>query len=383
MMRAMVRGMGAVRSHSRLASLGGLLLLGSCVVWQWPAGPSAVLAWTHAPGWLLGTLVVLVSLLAAWVVSLTAHLVYTGHRTACLASALAQLQEATPANHLAAIAALERIAQVSPTDHWALMELLTAYVRTHASWSPQAMQPSTGAPLSQIRHRAEKSLPIPVPAPEIQAALTALGRRTRSYETDEQRLNLRQVDLRGVDLQEAHLEGADLKYSRLEGGDLTGAYLAGALLSQAQMERANLQGTHLEGAYLGRAHLEGATLQGAHLEQAILRGAHLARTDLTGAHLERADLGGADLAGAVLSEAHLEGADLTEALHLSWEQIAAAIIDPTTRLPPHYMTRPAGYQQPAGSVGGAEALTWGSLLGPYDVSSADDCRSGVRSPSDP
>jgi hypothetical protein len=372
MMRAMVRGMGAVRSHYRLASLGGLLLLGSCVVWQWPAGPSAVLAWTRAPGWLLGTLVVLVSLLAAWVVSLTAHLVYTGHRTACLASALAQLQEATPANHLAAIATLERIAQVSPADHWALMKLLTAYVRTHASWSPQATQPSTGAPLSQARHRAEKSLPIPVPAPEIQAALTALGRRTRSYETDEQWLNLRQVDLRGVDLQEAHLEGADLKYSHIEGGDLTGAYLAGALLSQAHLERANLQDTHLEGAYLGRAHLE----------QAILRGAHLARTDLTGAHLERADLGGADLAGALLSEAHLEGADLTEAIHLTWEQIAAAIIDPTTRLPPHCMTRSAGYRQPAGSLSGAEALTWGPLLGPYDVSSADDCRSGVRSPSD-
>ena len=383
MMRAMVRGMGAVRSHYRLASLGGLLLLGSCVVWQWPAGPSAVLAWTHAPGWLLGTLVVLVSLLAAWVVTLTAHFVYTGHRTACLASALAQLQEATPANHLAAIAALERIARVSSADHWALMELLTAYVRTHASWSPPATQPSTGVPLSQARHRVEKLLPVPAPAPEIQAALTALGRRTRNYETEEQWLNLRQVDLCGVDLQEAHLEGADLKYSHLEGGDLTGAYLAGALLSQAHLERANLQGTHLEGAYLGRAHLEGATLQGAHLEQAILRGAYLAGTDLTGAHLERADLGGADLAGALLSEAHLEGADLTEAIHLTWEQIAAAIIDPTTRLPPHCMTRSAGYRQPAGSLSGAETLTWGPLLGPYDVSSADDCRSGVRSPSDP
>jgi hypothetical protein len=383
MMRALVRGMGAVRSRYRLASLGGLLLLGSCVVWQWPAGPSAVLAWTRAPGWVLGTLVVVVSFLAAWVVSLTTHLVYTGHRTACLASARAQLQEATPANHLAAIATLERIAQVSPADHWALMELLTAYVRTHASWSPQATQPSTGAPSSQTRHRAEKSLPVPAPAPEIQAALTALGRRTRSYETEEQSLNLRQVDLRGVDLQEAHLEGADLKYSHLEGADLARASLAGALLSQAHLEQANLQGTHLEGAYLGRAHLEGATLQGAHLEQAILRGAYLARTDFTGAHLERADLGGADLAGAVLSEAHLEGADLTEAIHLTWEQIAVASIDPTTRLPPHYMTRPAGDRQLAGSLSGAEALTWGSLVGPYDASPAEDCRSGVRSPSDP
>src|SRR5919197_1494787 len=78
MMRAMVRRMGVVRSYSRLVGLGGLLLLGSCVVWQWPAGPAAVLAWTRAPGWLLGTLVVLVSLLAAWVVSLTVRLVSTG-----------------------------------------------------------------------------------------------------------------------------------------------------------------------------------------------------------------------------------------------------------------------------------------------------------------
>jgi Pentapeptide repeats (8 copies) len=381
-MRAVVSGIGAMCSHYRLVSLAGLLVLGSCGIWQWPVDPSAVLAWVRAHGWLVGTLVAFLSLLAAWVVSLTAHIVFAGHRTACLTSALAQLREPTRVNHLPAIAALERIARASPADHRALMELLTAYVRAHAGWSPPATQPPTGASSSQARHRAEKSLPIAPPAPEIQAALTALGRRTWSYEAEEQSLNLRQVDLRGVDLQEAHLEGADLKYSHLEGADLTGAYLVGSLLSQAHLERASLLGTHLEGAYLGEAHLEGATLQGAHLEQAILRGAHLERSDLSGAHLERADLGGADLAAALLSEAHLEGADLTAAIHLTWEQIAAAIIDSTTRLPPHCMIRPAGRRQPAGGLSRADALMWGPLLGPSDVSRADDCRSGAHAPSD-
>jgi uncharacterized protein YjbI with pentapeptide repeats len=297
-----------------------------------------------------------VLLLAGWVVLLTVHLVRTGHLRACVVRARAQLRADTPATRLAGIAAFEQIAQASPADHWAVMECLSAFVRAHAPWPPEAAEPLTAGPSPEARHPAEESCPACPSTPEIQAVLTVLGRRTRAYETEEQWLDLRQVDLRRMHLQEAHLEGADLRAAHLEGADLKNAYLAGALLSAAHLEGTDLQSSHLEGAYLGDAHLEGAMLKAAHLERATLRRAHLAKTDLTGAHLEGADLDGADLAGALLNDTHLEGADLTGAVHLTREQMAGAILNAMTRLPPPLMARSEGCWQPLSTPGPHEMV---------------------------
>jgi hypothetical protein len=81
---------------------------------------------------------------------------------------------------LGAIYALERIARDSERDHWPIMEILTAYVREHAAWKeeepssqedavPSEMQPTQGNPS------------LPTLAPDIQAVLTVLGRRTHTY----------------------------------------------------------------------------------------------------------------------------------------------------------------------------------------------------------
>src|SRR5262252_3798850 len=200
---------------------------------------------------------------------------------------------------LGGIYALERIARDSPqTDHWPIMEVLTAYVREHAQWS-------------EAKLGSEESPDEAKPAVDIQAVLTVLSRRSQWYQNGElQCLDLRQTDLRRANLPSAHLEGASFGGAHLERANLGGAHLEGAALGGAHLEGANLFAAHLEGAYLPSAHLERASLGEAHLERANLGGAHLERANLGEAHLEGAHLFGAHLEGADLRGAHLEGADL-------------------------------------------------------------------------
>jgi hypothetical protein len=146
---------------------------------------------------------------------------------------------------LGGIYALERIARDSEKDHWPIMEVLTAYIRENSQWK------ETNLPTNRTNRL------------DIQAILTVIRRRTWSYETADQHLDLREAGLHYADLTGAHLRGA---------------YLTGAYLERAHLERAHLERAHLRDAYLTGAYLEGAYLEG---------------TDLRGTRLEGADLGGA------------------------------------------------------------------------------------------
>jgi len=171
---------------------------------------------------------------------------------------------------LGGIYALERIARDSERDHWPVMEILTAYVREHAPGPPKPPKgtPSQqGNPSSKGDESTVQGQP-PKPATDIQAVLTVLGRRDRTYEKAEQRLDLGGTDLRG-----AHLEGAQLQRAFLRGAQLQGAHLEGAQLQGATLEGAQLQGATLGDAQLQRATLLSAQLQGATLEGAQLQGA--------------------------------------------------------------------------------------------------------------
>jgi hypothetical protein len=133
---------------------------------------------------------------------------------------------------LGGIYALERIANNSKDDRATIAEILTAYVRGHAAWTSPAedANPSDAAwvELAELRVRA----------PDIQAAMTVLGRRALPPGRTHQPLLLARTDLRR----------ADLAYANLKGTSLAGAHL----------ERAFLGGAHLEGAILVGAYLEGA-----------------------------------------------------------------------------------------------------------------------------
>jgi hypothetical protein len=246
-----------------------------------------------------------------------------------LTRAVSQLADERPEVRVGAVYGLEQIAAESAPQHWPIMEVLCAYLREHAAWTPERPQPTR--------------LPT-----DIQAVLSVLGRRTRAHEQGE-RLDLRRVDLRGADLNELHLERAILFEAHLENANLQGAHLELADLRGAHLSHADAVGANLKGADLREAHLESAYLVEAHLEGADLGGAYLSGAYLGGAHLEGADLGGAHLDGAYLYKAHLEGASLhgarvvsTIGIHRDERErinrtVAAAVEEPvplTRRKPP-------------------------------------------------
>jgi hypothetical protein len=157
---------------------------------------------------------------------------------------------------LGAIYALERIARDSERDHWPIMEVFTAYVRQHAAWMEEAQK------------QEQK------PAPDIQAILTVLGRRARTFgKGEDEKIDLMGTDLQWATLTGAHLEGANLCFAHLENADLTGVHLEGASLRWAHLENTFLSDAHLQGADFFEAEMKGATLTGAHLEGTHLRSA--------------------------------------------------------------------------------------------------------------
>jgi uncharacterized protein YjbI with pentapeptide repeats len=328
-----------------------------------------------------------VLLVGLYFTSQTLRTTQEGQITDRFTKAINQLGKNDLAVRLGAIHALERIARDSEYDHWAVMEVLTAFVREQPYRSLFS------------RFFPEKPEVSKLPA-DMQAILTVLGRRIRTYGKGEsERLDLSGVqlpsanlagaklqgaNLTGANLSKAHLggahekprhvetkfnsdrpfiatitiehvfqppdfQGAILTGARLQQAILVGALFQGAILVQAMLQdsdltkakfkNADLAEAHLEGATLTEAHLEGATLIEAHLEGALLTGAHLEGAILTEAHLEGAILTEAHLEGATLIEAHLEGALLTGA-HLDSEQIRVACVDEHTQLPDG-LTRPA------------------------------------------
>jgi hypothetical protein len=147
--------------------------------------------------------------------------------------AVEQLGSAKLEVRLGAIYALERIARDSERDHWPIMEILTAYVQRRVSIGVK--------PPPQEKTQPHKTPPTtrrspPKPAADIQAVLTVIGRRARTYDKGEdQRLDLSDTNLRWARLADAHLEGAYLVGAHLEETELWGAHLEGArnLLTRA------------------------------------------------------------------------------------------------------------------------------------------------------
>lgn len=206
---------------------------------------------------------------------------------------------------LGGVYALERIARESATDHGPVIEILTAYVREHApaTGTPPgnegAGEPRVGAAEAGPEQRRDPERP----RADVQAVLTVIGRRTRSYGHGEiQPLDLAGTDLRGTQLQKAELQNAKLQ----------GAHLQGANLGEANLQYANLREANLQYANLAFANLQFADLAEAQLQNAKLQGAQLQLAHLSGARLELARLHGADLQTAYLQNANLQGADLRE-----------------------------------------------------------------------
>lgn len=184
-----------------------------------------------------------------------------GQITDRLTRAVDQLGHQSLDVRLGGVYALERIANDSPEDRGPVAEVLSAFVRGHASWPPtRDGQPPADAALDAAR-------PLREWAPDVQAVLTVLGRCERP------RGGRRRLDLTNTDLRQALLGDANLQYA-----DLTGARLQGADLYRAQLQGAKLVGARLQKAYLVDAQLHDAILKdprvpGVELEDAQLGGA--------------------------------------------------------------------------------------------------------------
>ena len=271
------------------------------------------------------------------------------------AKAIEQLGNEKIETRLGAIYTLERIAKDSKDDHWTIMEVLTAFVRENALLKKDEDKAENAKPLINYWSNGNKQENIeqkPKLQTDIQAALTVIGGRNKNGQ-ENQRLDLRNIDIRGADLTKVEMQGANLSQANLQRAFLTGANLQMAFLIEANLQRAFLTGANLQMAFLIEANLQEAYLSDVNLIGANLSKANLQVTDLSKANLQMASLHQANLQmaflyqanlqGAYLSQANLQGADLTEAnlqgaifrgaKNLEQHQIESAKGDRTTILP--------------------------------------------------
>jgi hypothetical protein len=175
---------------------------------------------------------------------------------------------------LGGIYGLEQIAQQTPDNRAAVTAVLVAYLHRRGPRPAEATaQPAQPQPLR-------------VRAPEVQAALTVLGRRWPESRADPS-LDLSNLDLRGASITQgdtvvdpsADLSGTDLRGALFFGVDLEGARFRRADLRDAQFVGVNVDGTRFEGANLRGADLEFADASNPdmgfdpNLRDADLRGA--------------------------------------------------------------------------------------------------------------
>lgn len=182
----------------------------------------------------------------------TLELTEQGQVTDRYTKAIQQLGSSKLDVRIGGIYALERVARDSPRDHPTVIEVLAAFIREHSRerW-----------PVSVAGDDAQQ--PAPFIRPDVQAALTVIGRRDIS--NDRQRIDLTNAVLPSALLFDAHLVWVRLVDATLKNAVLTRANLGHALLNDTDLAGANLAGAHLNDAMLIRANLTGADLTGADL----------------------------------------------------------------------------------------------------------------------
>jgi hypothetical protein len=220
---------------------------------------------------------------------------------------------------LGGIYALQRIMQDSARDQPAVVNVLSAYVRTHGD---------------KPKVKGEEH---PLIAEDVMAATRVLSDRNSKRD---QRAVIRWFGayLALADFMEAHLPGADLRSVDLFGATLYKADLSDANFMSADLSQAVLFEADLSGASLQFATLRSTHFQDANLSRATLDGLDFSDSSLAGANLSHANLSAADLTKADVTDADLTGADLNSAdLHttqgLTARQVASAWPTYSTKLP--------------------------------------------------
>lgn len=220
---------------------------------------------------------------------------------------------------------LEQVAFDDPEQlHSPVVEVVTAFIRR--STEAPRIRESDGSYRIQVDLDPSRTT---APGPDIQAALTILGRRTHSR------------DRNPPNLQFAEIPQAQLSGAHLERANLFSVNLMAAQLLDAQMTAATLTNARLQTAILVNARLGGASLTNALLQGSFLGGADLTNTILAGAQLVGANVDGTNFQGAFMVletvpkplRVNLSGVDLSRAMGLTQEQLDEAICDDQTKAP--------------------------------------------------
>jgi hypothetical protein len=193
-----------------------------------------------------------------------------GQITERFTRAIGQLGDDKLQIRLGGIYALERIARDSPRDlRTPIIVILAAYVRERDPWPEVGKTPEVGnvpfhkwpegnVMYSCVRPAGSAVQNLYERAPDIQAIMTIIGRRSKQEE--DQRFDLSSTDLRGADLNFANLSYLDLSRSNLEG----------ACLESASLEFTDLTGANLRFAMLGNLDLSKVTgVSPAQLKEAV------------------------------------------------------------------------------------------------------------------
>ncbi len=186
----------------------------------------------------LAGLVLVTGAVATW---WQVHIGRQGQITDRYSKAVDQLASRSVVARIGSIYAMERIARNSAADRDAILFLLGAFVRIHSPWpvgAPDGPRHPTAA--------VDENLPwMRVRAPDIQAAMGALGRLPRSRE--EPTISLSRVDLRSVALRDSRLNGSRFRYANMARSVLGGVWLENADLTGADLRLVSLDHAHLAG----------------------------------------------------------------------------------------------------------------------------------------
>jgi uncharacterized protein YjbI with pentapeptide repeats len=178
----------------------------------------------------------------------TRELTLQGQASERFTNAVDQLGSDRPEVQLGGIYALEQVARQAPDNRLAVTEVLVAYLQRISNLERTSQRPAEPTPTTQPQQELR------LRAPEVQAALTVLLRRTT---------------MRGDPL--LNLSGLDLRGGRFSGEVYSaddGLHLKAGILSGASLSGSDLRGAKFTDVYLAGANFSGADLRGADFEYA-------------------------------------------------------------------------------------------------------------------
>lgn len=158
--------------------------------------------------------------------------------------AIEQLTNASSDIRIGGLYALEQTTRDAIEYRNIVVEVLAAYIRSHAPWPPPRKPGSLTRPWSLRINHADRLLP----DQDIRVALAIL------------RSLISVTGKTGLDLSNSNLSGADLTEMCLIDGHLNNANLTGARLNNSDLRGADLRGTELQSAQFYRADFTDVTL---------------------------------------------------------------------------------------------------------------------------